>query len=240
LGLSEITNVAGKQPRSLPLLALSGCHISFEDDTPVKTQTHHLDRGKVEVVRAVIRLGAGELKVQGGAAKLLDAEFRTAHPPEVNYDAKGSRGMLEIRGPKRERWGRGGDNTWKLNFNSETPIDLEVHLGAGESNLDLSNMALRSLNVHMGVGELKLNLDGDYKRDVDVEVHGGVGRAEIRLPRKIGAQVDAKGGLGSMNTRGLRKDNGLYVNAAYEKSTRQVRCKVRGGIGEVDLIGDAE
>jgi hypothetical protein len=224
----------------LPLLTLAGCHVSFDDDAPVKTETRSVERGKAEIVRAVIHMGAGELHVQGGAAKLLDAEFRSAYPPEVAYDAKGTRGMLEIRGPKREKWSRGGDNTWKLNFDSETPIDLEVHLGAGESSLDLSHVALRSLNVHMGVGELKLNLDGEYKRDVEVEVHGGVGRAEIRLPRKIGAQVDAKGGLGSMNTRGLRKDNGMYVNSAYENSTRQVRCKVRGGIGEVELIGDAE
>ena len=229
---------------TLPLLALSGCHVSMDmdDKAPVRTETRTVDRGNVEFVAAAIRMGAGELIVKGGAAKLLDAEFRTAYPPKVSYEAKGSRGTLEISGPNKASWGSGkSENTWKLNFDSQTPIDLVVHLGAGETELDLSKVALRSLEVHMGVGELKLNLDGDYARDVEVEVQGGVGRAEIRLPRKIGAQVDAKGGLGSMNTRGLKKDdNGRFVNAAYEKSKRQVRCKVRGGIGEIELIGDAE
>jgi hypothetical protein len=228
---------------SLPLLALTACHVSMDmdDNMPVKTETRSVDRGKAEFVRVEINMGAGELKVKGGAAKLLDAEFRSAHPPDVTYNANGSRGALEIRSPKQTHWGsRGGDNTWKLNFDSQTPIDMVVHLGAGETDLDLSNVALRSLEVHMGVGELRLNLDGDYKRDVDVDVQGGVGRAEIRLPRKIGSQVDAKGGLGSLNTKGLKKDGEHYVNAAYEKSTRQVRCKVRGGIGEIELIGDSE
>jgi hypothetical protein len=216
--------------------------MDMDDSTPVRTEKRSVDRGQVEAVRAVINMGAGELRVKGGAAKLLEAEFRSAYPPEVTYDAKGSRGLLEIRSPKKQGWSsHGGDNTWTLNFDSQTPLDMEVHLGAGETQLDLSGVALRSLEVHMGVGELKLNLDGDYKRDVDVEVHGGVGRAEIRLPRKMGAQVDAKGGLGSLNTRGLKKEEGgRYVNAAYENSTKQVRCKVRGGIGEVELIGDTE
>lgn len=225
------------------LASLAGCHISMDmdDQAPVKTETKTVDRGKAEFVRVVINMGAGELNVKGGAVKLLEAEFRSAHPPEVTYDAKSARGLLEIRVPKKSGWSsKGGDNTWNLKLDNQTPIDLEVHLGAGETSLDLSGIALRSLQVHMGVGELKLNLDGDYKRDVDVEVNGGVGRAEIRLPRKMGAQVDAKGGLGSLNTRGLKQDNGRYVNAAFEKSTRQVRCKVRGGIGEIELIGDAE
>lgn len=228
----------------LPLLGLAGCHVSMDmdDNTPVRTEKRSVARGNVELVRAVIHMGTGELRVKGGAAKFLDAEFRSAYPPEVAYHVKGSRGVLEIQGPNKQGWSsRGGDNTWNLVFDNQTPLDLEVHLGAGETDLDLSGVALRSLEVHMGVGELKLNLDGDYKRDVEVDVQGGVGRAEIRLPRKIGALVDAKGGLGSLNTRGLKKeDSGRYVNAAYENSTRQVRCKVRGGIGEVELIGDAE
>ncbi len=232
---------------SLPLfLAAAGCHVSMDmdDNAPVKTETRTVERGSAEFVKTVIHMAAGELTVKGGGARLLDAEFRTAHPPTVTYEAKGARGSLEIRGTKMGDWRvhNKNDNEWKLRFDSQTPIDLEVHLGAGETDLDLSGIALRSLQVHMGVGELKLNLDGDYQRDVDVEVHGGVGRAQIRLPRKMGAQVDAKGGLGSLNTRGLKKDggSGFYVNGAYEKSTRQVRCKVRGGIGEVELIGDSE
>jgi N-terminal domain of toast_rack, DUF2154 len=230
---------------SLPIMALAaGCHVSLDtdDNAPVKTETRAVERGSAEYVKAVIHMGAGELKVKGGAAKLLDAEFRSAHPPTVTYDAKGSRGALEIRSPDKATWGHKGENKWTLNFDSQTPIDMEVHLGAGETDLDLSALALRSLQVHMGVGELRLNLNGDYHRDVEVEVNGGVGRAEIRLPRKMGAQVDAKGGLGSMKTRGLKKESssGFYVNGAYETSTRQVRCKVRGGIGEIDLIGDSE
>jgi hypothetical protein len=225
------------------LLTFAGCHVSIDsadDAGPVKSESRSVERGKAESVRATIHMGAGELTIQGGAAKLLDADFRATHMPEIVYDANGARGTLEIRGPKKSGWSNQRENTWKLKFDDKTPLDLVVHLGAGETDLDLSTLELRSLEVHMGVGELKLNLDGDYQRDVAVDVQGGVGRAEIRLPRKIGAQVDAKGGMGSLKARGLKQENGQYVNAAFEKSKRQVRCKVRGGIGEIELIGDSE
>lgn len=225
-------------------LAPAGCSVSIDGgggddaDAPVKSEVKTVERGKAESVRAVLRMDAGQLRVSGGAAKLLEADFRSTHIPVVSYDGAGSRGLLEIKGSKKGMWKRGGDNVWRLKLDSHTPLDLEVHLGAGGTELDLSNIALHSLDVHMGVGELKLNLDGVYDRDVQVEVHGGVGRAEIRLPRRMGAQVDAKGGIGSVKTHGLKQDGGLYVNAAYEKSSRQVRCTVRGGVGEIELIGD--
>lgn len=226
---------------ALTLLATSACSVSVDvsdDGGPVRTETKTVDRGKAESVRATLRMDAGELKVSGGAAKLLEADFRSNHIPEVLYDASGARGVLEIKGSKKGKWRGSGENTWKLKMDSQTPLDLVVHLGAGETELDLSKIALRSLAVHMGVGSLQLNLDGEYDRDVNVEVHGGVGRAEVRLPRRMGAQVDAKGGIGSVKARGLKRDGGMYVNAAYERSSRQVRCTVRGGIGEIELIGD--
>lgn len=238
----KIPSIAFASTLALLLLA-PGCTISVDDgggdgDAPVKSESKSVDRGKAESVRAVLRMDAGQLKLAGGAAQLLQADFRTTHVPLVSYDGSGVRGLLEIKGTKKGRWKRGGDNSWKLKMDSKTPIDLEVHLGAGETDLDLSQIALRSLEVHMGVGELKLNLDGVYDRDVNVDVHGGVGRAEIHLPRKMGAQVDAKGGIGSVKARGLKQDGSLYTNAAYEKSSRQVRCTVRGGVGEIELIGD--
>lgn len=223
---------------------LTGCTMSVDmggdDNAPLRTETRVVERGKAESVRAILRMDAGELRLAGGAAKLLEAEFRSKHPPEVSYEGGGARGLLEIKGSKKGKWSQGGENRWTLKMDGQTPLDLEVHLGAGETDLDLSRLALRSLAVHMGVGELKLNLDGEYDRDVNVDVHGGVGRAEIRLPRKIGAQVDAKGGIGAVKVRGLEKQDGQYVNAALARSNRQVRCIVRGGVGEIELIGDVD
>jgi len=216
--------------------------MDMEDAMPAKTENISIERGKAEMLKAVMRMGAGEMELTAGATgKLMDGEFRSVNKPEVRFDGQGARGLLETLSDRNKlNWGPGQGDQWKIRLDKSTPVDLELHLAAGESNLDLSGLALRSVAVHMGVDELKLNLDGNYGRDVEVDVHGGVGRAEIRLPRKMGAQVDAKAGIGSVDVRGLKKENGRYVNAAFESPSHQVRCRVRGGVGEIALIGDSE
>jgi hypothetical protein len=191
---------------TLPLwLAFAGCHVSIDSDGdagPVKSESRSVERGKAESVRATIHMGAGELTIKGGATKLLNADFRASHMPEIIYDAGGTRGTLEIRGPKKSNWGNQRENAWRLKFDDRTPLDLVVHLGAGETDLDLSTLELRSLEVHMGVGELKLNLDGDYQR-----------RGTRRDPA---AAQDGRAG-------GCQGRHGLIENEGAEAGERPVR-----------------
>jgi len=49
----------------------------------------------------------------------------------------------------------------------------------------------------------------------------------------------AAGGIGEINTRGLRKEAGHWVNDRYETAPVKVRVSVQGGIGQITLIGDA-
>jgi len=43
----------------------------------LKTESQSIERGEAESVRAMIRMGVGDLRLSGGASKLLDATFTT-------------------------------------------------------------------------------------------------------------------------------------------------------------------
>jgi len=119
------------------------------------------------------------------------------------------------------------------------PLKMNVTLGAGESNLDMSQLPLQSLEVNMGAGEMILNVAGKYTKDVAVEVNGGVGEAQIRLPKDVGAEVTATGGIGEISTKGLTQRNGKYYNDAYAEGKPAVRMNVQGGIGSITFrVGD--
>lgn len=219
-------------------LATSACVIGDMDGGPEKTYSESIQAGKVENVRVDVHMGAGEMRIEGGSTALVDANFRYSENlgrPNVSYDATGFRGRLRIDQPK-QRFSAGHTvNEWNLKFGGQAPLDFAVHLGAGESKLDLSKLPLRSVEVHMGVGALELNLDGNYQRDLQVEVHGGVGEAKIRLPRQMGVIADATGGIGSIQAHGMQKRGGDYVNDAYSPGKPAIRLKVRGGVGEIRL-----
>ncbi len=201
-----------------------------------------IERGKAEMVRLEVKITAGELRISGGAEKLLEAEFRYNVPlmkPQVRYDSTGFRGHLLVEQAASREIHVGGDveNRWNLRVNDDTPLDVLMRMGAGEGRLNLGSLDLRRVEIHMGVGEVEVDLRGHPKRDYDVEIRGGVGEATVRLPSDVGVIAEAKGGIGEISVNNLRKEGNRYVNDAYGKTKPTIRLDVRGGVGQINLIG---
>jgi cell wall-active antibiotic response 4TMS protein YvqF len=116
-------------------------------------------------------------------------------------------------------------------------LDLAVNCGAGQAQLQLGSLDLRTLEMHMGAGQLDLDLKGHPSRDYDVTLEGGVGQVTVHMPQGVGIYAEAHGGLGSINVSGLDKQDGHYQNSLYDKAKVNVRLKVHGGIGEINIIG---
>jgi hypothetical protein len=225
----------------LSLLFLTGCDLEPVIAGAMKTETLHIERDKSELVRADLRLGAGELRVRGGAQKMLDADFQYNVPewkPEIRYNATGFRGILSIEQPGGRKMAKNASYEWNLRFNDDTPLDMTVHMGAGKADLDLGSLSLRSVEVNIGVGQVKMDLRGTPKQDYTVRVHGGVGEADIQLPRGVGVIADAHGGIGEIKAHGMRKRGSHYVNDLYDNARVIVHVDVKGGIGSVNLYAN--
>jgi hypothetical protein len=155
-----------------------------------------------------------------GAALLPDAVFHfhaRAEEPAVKYGVTGSRGYLTVRQPPFHSIGpRVGQNSWDLHLDDRVPLDLRVHLGAGNGTLKLNGMAVRLLEVEMGAGELKLDLSAPWDKDLEAHVRGGIG---------------------GITARGLREHEGYYVNDVLDKPGVRLRIDISGGIGHIHLIG---
>ena len=223
----------------LSLLALAGCSIDVGPTGPAETENRSVDLDQSELVRVQLKMGAGELSVRGGAAKLMEGEFTYNRPrlrPEIRYDATGFRGHLVVQEPSNVRH-TNSKYRWNIRLNDAKPMDLVVDFGAGDGRLDLGSLALRSVEIHMGVGELRLDLRGTPKNDYTVSVRGGVGEVTIYLPDGVGIVADAQGGIGGISARGLQKRDGRFVNDGYGHSKVTVRLDIRGGIGAINLVG---
>lgn len=229
----------------LLLVAAAGCvtiRHSDSEGTPTR-ESVSIDRGRAEMVRAEIKMAAGELTINGGATKLVEGELRYNLPltkPTVRYDATSFRGHLTIEQSGNREITLGDDikNIWDLRLNNETPLDLILNMGAGESTLNLGQMDLRRVDVHMGVGQMKMDLRGEPKRDYDVQVRGGVGEATIYVPTAAGVVAEAKGGIGGVQVRGLRKDGDRWINDNYGSGKPTVRIDVKGGIGAINIYAE--
>jgi hypothetical protein len=230
--------------RCAPLIAgalcLCGCVIETAGPTQHDFRSIELDTS--ELVRLDLNMGAGNLRVDGGTQKLMRADFTYNVPswkPYVHYSGGTMRGNLSIEQPAVHQARLGHTKyEWDVRLNREVPLDVKVHFGAGNADLNLGGLTLRSVEVDMGVGRLQMDLRGNPKRNYDVRIQGGVGEAIIRLPGGVGVEAEAEGGIGSISAPGMHRDGRRYRNDAFERSRVQIHLNIHGGVGSIRLISD--
>ena len=194
-----------------------------------------------EQIQVDLNMHAGELRLSGGAAELLEADFAYDNPawkPEVRLDGASFRARLSVRQPGDQGTLDHFKNEWKLKLGNGLPLDLNLHCGAGENSLDLRQLTLRGVDVSLGAGQVDIQLGPNAQKDYQVRVQGGVGEATIHVPKEVGVIASAAGGIGSVETRGMTKEGGQWHNAAYGKSRATIRLDVKGGIGQINILSE--
>lgn len=193
----------------------------------------------VERVRVALELHAGELQVDSGAKELMEGEFTYNVPswkPGVRFDRSGFRSTLSIKQGGSSSTMGSAKNEWRLKLNDGVPIDFSLHCGAGENRLNLGRLDLRDVDVHIGAGRVELDLTGRQpKHDYSVSVHGGVGEAVVRLPSDVGVVATASGGIGEIEVNGLEKQGGEWRSGAAGKGKSTIHVDVHGGIGKITI-----
>lgn len=220
------------------LLVIAGIALSFQTASRRIHDLETIDRQGSEPVQVHIQMPAGDLKLSGGASRLMEADFNydeAEGKPEISYHVSGSAGRLDITQPGRKFHMGPTRNDWNLRFANNIPMELKVEMGAGQSELKVGELSLTRLEINMGAGQVTADLTGDWKKDLDAEIHGGVGHAVISLPVDVGVRVHATGGIGSITAGGLKRDGDEYVNELYGKSPVTLRLDVSGGVGNIEL-----
>ena len=224
------------------LLALSGCVMESSRSGPVQYSSESVEMDDSEAVRVDLRMGAGDLRVTDGAAKLLRADFAYSVPswkPEVRYNRSGKQGVLTVEQPGKNHSSLGNTKyRWDLQLNKKVPVDLAVHFGAGEARLDLGSLQVRGVEVEMGVGQLDLDLRGEPRHSYNVTIHGGIGEATVHVSADTAIYAEAHGGIGGINVRGLQHEDGHRVSPTYDSAENKIRIEIHGGIGQINVIAD--
>lgn len=249
------------------MLLLLGCSVTGVGLDVVRvgdlsTRSETVERQDAESVRVQVRMGAGELRIGGGAEELMEADFVynvEDWEPEVSYSVNDSEGRLVVRQPNTDRFSVSGNvrYEWDLRFNEETPLDMRIECGAGDHEIDLTGLHITQLDMTLGAGDAEINasdnpelerlefdigagqaeidLSGSWTDDVEVDIRGGVGETTLRLPSDIGVRVEISRGIGDTDTSGLSRQDGAWVNEAYGESDVTMEVQIQAGIGRIDL-----
>lgn len=204
--------------------------------------TRDLGATRPDVVRVHLEHGVAELTVRASedASRLIEARIRKGPGETIQTQETGSEREIAFTLSSRSAPGRAlipfPDmlGRWDIELGPAVPLELDLQAGVGESDLDLTGLALRRLDIRGGVGaaEIALPKAGDIRARVD----GGLGALTVRVPRSLAATIRVEGGLGAVDVPssytgegGLRRSAGLPGGGTLD-------LLIKGGMGAVDVV----
>ena len=131
-----------------------------------------------------IIFGAGRLQLEAGVSdRLLSGIFRynvDRWAPQITREGQ----TLTIKqGGDENKWGIPSGNVrnrWELEFSPRVPLDLNVRAGAGEGELDFTDLMVSELDVDIGAGDFVLRFDAANPTPMDhLTLDAGASRIEI-------------------------------------------------------------
>ena len=208
---------------------------------------------EAEPVAVDVLFGAGELEIASGdPEQLFSGSFLynvSKWEPEVTY----SDGRLIIQqGDDDESWGWPSEdaarNEWKLAFSPEVPLEMDIKVGAGQGELDLTDLQIEKLDIDLGAGDFSVQFNAPNQAEMsrftldvgaanleitgvgnaspeEMIVQGGAGKISLDLTGDWAnsADIEVSSGVGQLDLR-LPDDVG-------------VRVEVTGGLSNVETSG---
>jgi hypothetical protein len=220
---------------------------------PLQEKEEAIPLDEAGSVAVDILFGAGELDIAAGdPGQLFSGRFLynvDEWEPEITH----SDGRLIVQqGNGEESWGWPDEDTarneWELKFSPEVPLEMDVKAGAGQGELDLSDLQLEKLDIDLGAGDFTINFNEPNKARLSrFTLDAGAAKLEITgvgnaSPEKMVVQ----GGAGEITldlTGDWTRSADVEVTAGVGKLTLHlpegvgVRVEVEGGLSEIEASG---
>jgi hypothetical protein len=183
--------------------------------------------------------GAGDYRISGGAAALVEA--RTERGPVRARTTKRDGGTTEVRVEPGD--GQGGAALFgdmprgvSVKVASDVPTALRVEGGAGEFTLDLREIQVTDVRVGTGASQTRIVLPTP-RGDIPVRIEAGAASIEIEVPAGVEARVSARGGAVSVNSANARLaiSGGAGETAGYATARDRVTVTFEGGAASVTI-----
>lgn len=204
----------------------------FEDEIDSLNLNINMSIGKFSVVDST---QSHLLKVNSKYSKNIDEPLMTQELEEdslnINFQ-ENNKGAFLIGNPGSEYGFDVG--------NSKRVESLNIKLGAGEGQIDLSELDITNFVAEVGGGSLDINLGRGASPAAPLNLKVGLGHINLTLDENIGYKINYKVGLGSIQLEGQEVDNawskdGTYTSENFDESEKQIELNVDVGLGSLTI-----
>ena len=142
---------------------------------------------ELEVTEAKLKIsgGAGEFDLKKSEEFLFEAktsldfggykmsEEKTGNSHDIEFEMKGKKGNFNMGEHKK--------NEVILGLSTKPVWDIELGIGAGELDFDLSDFNVKNLDIKTGAADIDVKL-GELNQNTEVKVESGVASVSLEIP----------------------------------------------------------
>ncbi|WP_247231265.1 LiaI-LiaF-like domain-containing protein [Telluribacter sp. SYSU D00476] len=217
----------------------------YEEDRrsrPTRTQTNHYEyEMDAAIQEATFNLegGAGEFKLIGTTAKLFEADTRSSlggFISNIRSNKTDGTATVEFKMEQEQINIKDGKvkNVVTMSLNEAPVWNVDIGIGAGKADIDLSNYKVKTLKVSTGVADVDVRLG--EKADTDVKIESGVASVTLEVPKAAGCEVRIDGAMNIRNLDDLQKvEDNLYRSPNFDTATRKITIKYDAGLSKVRI-----
>lgn len=206
---------------------------------PKTVRAEGLLEAGVQAARFRLDLGAGSLRLRGGAVGLYDATFHVqGREPLLRASRRGTMQDVTIHQQDRRilRWMGPLSEEWDIQLGDQVPVDLAIDAGGAALELDLTGVSVKSLDINGGASSISIAL-GDSGRNTDVFINTGAANIELIIPRTAGTRFKIDSLLADTNLDhlGLIKRGDGYVTKNYVEARTTVDVYVASALARLEV-----
>lgn len=184
--------------------------------------------------------GAGSFTLKGNTDKLFQADTRSSvlgflSNTTINKLANTATVNLKMEEGNVKLNNGELSNKAQIELNEKPIWNIDLGLGAGKGDFDLSNYKVEGLKVSTGVADMNIRL-GDKLERTHVDIEAGVASIDLEIPRSAGCEINIDGALNLTSFDDLEKINDkLYRSPGFEKSSKKITVTFEGGLSKVKI-----
>jgi hypothetical protein len=194
---------------------------------------------------AVLKLagGAGRFTISDPTAELIKADTKqnvgsysmsvdrdaTTRIPTIELKPTDDHHNIDLSDGKLE-------NRVDVHLNAKPIWNMDIALGAGQGDLDVSAYAVRNLKLAAGAADLDLKLGA--KADVsDVKLEVGAASVTVRVPKEVGCRIKKDGALNLDQLDDFTDvGGGEFVSPGYDTAAKKMTIRFEGGISRFKVV----
>ncbi|QJW89681.1 hypothetical protein HNV11_09950 [Spirosoma taeanense] len=194
---------------------------------------------------AVLKLagGAGRFIISDPTSELIKAETKqtvgtysmsvdrdqTTHVPTIELKPTDEHQEIDLNDGKFE-------NRVDVHLNAKPVWTMDIALGAGQGDLDLSAYAVKNLKLAAGAADLDLKL-GAKTDQSDVKLDVGAASVTVRVPKEVGCRIKKDGALNLQQLDDFTEvGGGEFVSPGYDGAAKKMTIRFDGGISRFKVV----